>query len=157
MVLSLIILLGLVIFLFITNYDKVRKENPKSNFSIPLWPTFSPNQTIAKFLVLLYSPTVLQAAMVILHSRKKLDFKSGFRPVLLAIVCIFCLFCTISNLVMFLYGEIIITGDTFLKVIAKQSSDVSSLLIQFIFVFISMFHAPLFLFKGRESTFLFLI
>lgn len=58
---------------------------------------------------------------------------------------------------MFLYGEIIITGDTFLKVIAKQSSDVSSLLIQFIFVFISMFHAPLFLFKGRESTFLFLI
>lgn len=115
---SIILVIFLVAIAYITNYRDIRQRNPHSNFSIPLWPTFNPTKTIGKFLVLLYSPTCLQTALLILYSRKKLTYKSGFIPIVCSLGFTFLAFCSISISVMYLYGDLIITQDTFLKVMS---------------------------------------
>ena len=157
MFVSFILLAFLVIFSFISNHREVRKRHPHSDFRVPLWPTFNSTKTIGKFLVLLYAPAFLPPALIILHARKTFTYRSGFIPLLWALGFTVVAFFTISIPVMYMYGELIITEDTFLKVMSSQSNDVTSVLIQLLYVFISMFHAPVYLFNGRESTILFFV
>lgn len=77
------------------------------------------------------------------------------RPIMLTELFLFIVYVGVSLPLMYLFGEDIISGRTFLDVISTKSTDVTSLLIQLVYIFTAMFHAPGFLFSARESTLLF--
>ena len=109
MLVSISLVTALILLLFFTNYHDVRKNNPNSNFRVPLWPTFDASHTIGKFLSLLCSPCCLQTALVILHSREKLTFKTGFIPIAWTLFFTFFVFFIICLPILYLYGELIIS------------------------------------------------
>lgn len=94
--------------------------------------------------------------MPILHSQPSLNFRNGFYPILGAVIVAFLIAAVICIPIIFAFSPLLLKSDNFFAIMSVESSDVFSVMAQLVFIFISIFNAPVYLFNTRETILLFL-
>ena len=148
--LVLAFIVSLVVY-FVLNYSEIRANNSTTNFKVAILPQLPLSQLVPKIMIITCVASFNPGSSAIFHSMRFTPYKRAIVPVIVATLTTMVVFVLIGVLGSILFGELILSQDSLIKVLYIESNSLITPFTQFLFSLIAIYHSPAYVFSSRES------
>ena len=134
---------------FLSNYRAIRASHPDSDFTVSIFPQKPFSQIIPKITIIICLASFNPGATPIFHALRHTTKRRAMIPIIIAVITAIGVFVLIGAIGALLFGPLILSQDSVIKVLYLESSSFITPLTQLIFSFIAIYHSPAYVFAAR--------